>query len=211
MNDTRSNDYDEAAFDPELEADVLIGRVIDDEADDADWQRFEHLAAGEPMMWQQLALRQHDMARLSVAVHDATDDAATRDLPARRLGGLTWTLALSGWAAVLVFAFTWALVSLTDLSRQATPAINQASLPALSPEQHYERYLSAPYVLGDLQPVVLEVDSMSDGRVALRFIRRIEEVAFLDPNQTLPVDASGELTKDPSTLRSVEPEVTFPH
>ena len=66
---------------------------------------------------------------------------------------------------------------------------------------------SAPYVLGEWQPSVLEVESLSDGRVVVRFLRRIEEVAFLDPSRALPVDANGELTADLGLLRSSEPHV----
>ena len=67
-----------------------------------------------------------------------------------------------------------------------------APASTVSPEEHYQSYLSAPYVLGDMNPEVLEVQEMSDGRVAVHFVRRIEEVAFLDPQGELPVDDSGE-------------------
>ena len=56
----------------------------------------------------------------------------------------------------------------------------------------------------DLQPVVVDTELLSDGRVAVHFIRRIEEVAFLDPSQELPVNEAGELVKDPATLRDLE-------
>ena len=76
----------------------------------------------------------------------------------------------------------------------------------LTPEQHYERYREAPYVLGEWQPLVLEVEPLSDGRVAVYFIRRIEEVALLDPKD-LPLDENGQLTRDIEKLREAEPKV----
>ena len=75
---------------------------------------------------------------------------------------------------------------------------------------HYARYREAPYVIGEMQPVVMEVEPLSDGRIAVHFVRRIEEVALLDPTAQLPVDENGELTRDLTTLRESEPEVQMP-
>jgi hypothetical protein len=86
-----------------------------------------------------------------------------------------------------------------------------AAAASLSPEEHYARYRSAPYVLGEMPPEVLQVDEMTDGRVAVHFMRRIEEVAFLDPTQPLPVDENGELTRDPIRLRTSEPKLHLPN
>ncbi len=103
----------------------------------------------------------------------------------------------------LISGFAGSLVALS--TGDVNPTIIEAR--DISPEEHYRHYMSAPYVLGDMQPQVLEVEELSDGRVAVHFVRRIEEVAFLDPNRELPVDDSGELTSDPTRLRDSEPRV----
>jgi hypothetical protein len=55
-----------------------------------------------------------------------------------------------------------------------------------------------------MEPEIVEVEPLSDDRVAIRFIRRIEEVAFLDPTRPLPVEPDGTLTRDPKRLRALE-------
>ena len=196
---------DDGRIDPADEADVLIGRLIDGEASTTDRLRFDDLAAGRPSLWRRLALRQEESVILTAAVAEATHAAARRELPRRWLvpNGVSWTLALSGWAAVIIVAVSWGVVALSN--GDVNPTVIEAR--DISPEEHYRHYMSAPYVLGDMQPQVLEVEELSDGRVAVHFVRRIEEVAFLDPNRELPVDDSGELTSDPTRLRDSEPRV----
>lgn len=199
----------------ESELDVLINRVIDGEVSKADRRRFDDLAASDPDLWRRLALRQQDMALLADQVGEATVGALHTDLPHRWLlpRRLSWPLALAGWAAVLIIALSWSLSALVD--RDLSPMRGAGPIPVqnghLTAEEHLQRYLDAPYVLGDLQPTVLEVEPLSDGRVAVHFVRRIEEVAFLDPDRQLPVDEDGELTKDPIRLRESEPIVGLPN
>ncbi|MBT8484831.1 MAG: hypothetical protein HKO59_03990 [Phycisphaerales bacterium] len=196
--------------DPEAITDLLMSRIIDGEASPADHDRFEHMAAAEPTLWRQLALRQVDSVQLRDAVTDATRRAAAVDLPSRRvIPRMSWPLALSGWAAVLIALVSWGLVTMTE-QRMIEPAAEpeRASF-RFTPEEHLSQYLSAPYVLGDMAPVVVDVKPVSDGRVAVHFVRRIEEIVFLDPFAELPVDADGQLTRDPKALRDREPAVPF--
>jgi hypothetical protein len=215
MNHAPSNSPpDKSRPEEERELDVLINRMIDGEVSEADRRRFDELAASKPGLWRRLALRQQDMALLSEQVGEATAGALHTDLPHRWLlpRRLSWPLALAGWAAVLIVAMTWSLSALVDRGlspmRPGTIPVQNGQLTA---EEHLQRYLDAPYVLGDLQPAVLEVEPLSDGRVAVHFVRRIEEVAFLDPDRQLPVDEDGELTKDPIRLRESEPAVGLPN
>jgi anti-sigma factor RsiW len=214
MNDRRRPDRNDAQ-DSDLHTDILISKLVDGEATDEERQRFDHLAAAEPTLWRLLALRQQDMSVLAEEVRNATATIERTDLPQSRAwivpARLSWPLVFSGWAAVIVLAVSWAVVSLAGA--RAPRAGIEASAPAaprMTAEEHLEAYLRAPYVLGDMQPVVMEVEELSDGRVAVHFVRRIEEVAFLDPSVDLPVDEDGELTRDPRTLRQSEPEVGFP-
>jgi hypothetical protein len=202
---------DEAFFDHELEAEVLISRIIDGEASETDRARFELLATAEPDLWRQLALRQQDQTLLAEQVASATDAVDHVELrrPWLMPGRLTWVLSLSGWAALITVALSWGATALMNQqlnSREHGPALEEAST-LLSPEQHLLHYREAPYVVGDIEPEVLDVEPLSDGRVAVRFVRKFEEVAFLDPSRALPVDENGELTSDPLRLRQSEPRV----
>lgn len=187
--------------DAENEADVLIARVIDGEATETDRERFDHLAAAEPTLWRELALRQQDHGQLTEEVRAATAGADRTELPRHRFipRGVSWTLAASGWAAVLILSLSWGLIATSG--RRPAPIAKTATV---TPEEHYQNYMEAPYVLGDMHPEVLEVQEMPDGRVAVHFVRRIEEIAFLDPESDLPVDETGELTRDPVVLRQAE-------
>jgi hypothetical protein len=202
---------DDAFFEHELEADVLISRMIDGEASDTDRERFDLLSTAEPDLWRQLALRQQDQTLLAEQVATATDvvDRVALHRPWLMPGRLTWVLSLSGWAALIIVAFSWGATALMNQqlsAREHGPMLEEASAQ-LSPEQHLLYYRQAPYVVGDMEPEVLDVEPLSDGRVAVRFVRKFEEIAFLDPSRDLPVDENGELTTDPLRLRKSEPEV----
>jgi hypothetical protein len=214
MNHSSSNTpHDEARPEDVSELDLLINRIIDGEAGEDDRHRFDALARTEPDLWRRVALRQQDAILLAEQVGEATADASGADLPRRWLMArrLSWPLTLAGWAAVIIIALTWSLSALVD--RELAPR-RPGPIPVqngqLTAEEHLQRYLEAPYVLADLEPEVLEVEQLSDGRVAVRFVRRIEEIAFLDPQLQLPVDEDGTLTKDPVRLRESEPDVGLP-
>lgn len=199
----------EPGYEPGLEPDFLMNRLIDGRATDADHARFDQLAAASPGLWRELALRQGDAVALADRVEIAIADAGGVDLPRRWLvpARMTWTMALSGWAAMLILAVTWSIMAGRP---GGGPDVGGRPVAAdgarLTAEDHFREYLGAPYVLGDMQPMVVEVDQMSDGRVAVHFIRRVEEILFLDPEGDLPLDDSGELIKDLAQLREPSDE-----
>jgi hypothetical protein len=205
MNDTtNTNPQSSPVPDPELEADVLIGRIIDGEAAEQDHEDFDRLAAAEPSLWRRLAERQCDAVRLAEAVESAVGEAARTPLPRFWLvpRRLTWPLAMSGWAALVIIGLTWGLASLVRGPESAPSPVAPAA--AITPVDGYRQYVTAPFVLGELQPLVVDVEELSDGRIAVTLVRRIEEVAFLDPEGRLPINEFGELTKDIAQLRSSE-------
>jgi hypothetical protein len=197
---------------PEAEADTLIGRIIDREATPRDCEQFEHLASVDPVLWRALALRHLDMAMLSDRVSEQTDAAdrvyVRSGWPPRRT--LNLFLAVSGWAAVLVLAVWWALVVAGpgDVdpadSRVQSIAEPPAALRKLTPDEHRRLYLQADYVLGELDPILLDTEELADGRHRLRFIRRIEEYVDIDAPPSEVTDESGRLKVDPAQLRGDE-------
>ena len=68
-------------------------------------------------------------------------------------------------------------------------------------EDHFSQYLRAPYVIGEYQPTLLEVKELKDGRIVLRYLRRIGEVAVFDSASEVPISADGSLQFSPSDFR----------
>ncbi|MCP3903477.1 MAG: hypothetical protein GY715_07550 [Planctomycetes bacterium] len=216
MNDTTSTD--ELTRDPDLEVEVLIGRLIDDEHTTEDQQRFEILADAEPALWRRLAQHHLDRRALAEEVALATFSAEHTRLPRRwfALPRLTWSMALSGWAAVLIMALSWGLVTMASqrppiAMKDPAIVIQTPGLSPLSPEELLAQYLDAPWVLGEMQPVVLDVQEMTDGRIGINFMRRIEEVIFIAADEEGVLDENGELIADPATLRAKAPPAGFPN
>jgi hypothetical protein len=214
---------DDESGKPELEAEVLMTRIVDGEATDHDRERFTRLAEANPEMWRRLALRQQDMTllkarvehELSVIDQSEVPQSAVANNARMHLGpSLRWLIALSSLAAVVVISAIWFASSIHTQDSQNVqggnliPAGNSAA--ELTPDEHLRLYLQAGFVIGELPPTLLQVDEMSDGRKAARILRRIEEVIILPSDQDVPVDDQGALTKPPSELRSDEPISTNP-
>jgi hypothetical protein len=182
-------------------AQVLVGRIVDGEASSADYEAFEAMAGSTPPLWRILVQQHRDAALLARRVEQETVAACAVDVPPDGAARRGWGVALVGWAALLVAALTLWVVLPGRVSFE-TPAIVPADL---SPDDHFDRYVDAPFVLGEMQPHVLQVEEMSDGRMAIRYLRRIEEVVFVDSADDVPVNDRGNLTADPAVLRGEQP------
>ena len=214
----------------EPDVDRLIGRLVDGEASVADRERFDRLAALEPTLWKRLAetqgtdtllagqvelelagVDQIELPQPHEAAGPAASDVAAGPAASDVAAGRTSSLAWSGWAAAIVLAAVW-IVSSSIREPTRPLAENAISVgPTLSAEEHLQSYMRAPYVLGELDPMLLQADELSDGRIALRYLRRIEEVVFLDAEQPLPPAAEdGTLGVSPPELREVSPPVEAP-
>jgi anti-sigma factor RsiW len=203
MNTTKHN-----TSDPEMHVAVLIGRIVDGEATDDDLSQFAELADATPALWRELARQQRDAAMLSQTLsqqYSVSDRPRAMPKPSRSAWAVSG--AVSGWAAVLVLAVLWIVVAnnsptegneaerVQPVLRDATPQV------AATPDEQFRAYLNAPFVLGELDPIALQVDELPDGRIAVRLIRRVEEVLYLDAADDLPLDEFGQFTTDPEQLR----------
>lgn len=229
MNERHDIDPEDAAANganagPPTELDVLIGRIVDGEASPAQRQHFEALAIDEPGLWRRLALRQQDMAMLAVHVEPTLNAAEKIELPvggadgavapaAQRGGEIAaaplllsaakgpWWMAVSGWAAVVALATAWGAGLLPAGPRSPSgPGPAGIRLANLPPEEHLSEYMQAPYVMGEMPPTLLQVDEISDGRLAVSYLRRIVEVAYYNSAEEIPIDSNG-LTSSPRELR----------
>jgi hypothetical protein len=216
MDESNANNQehkpDQQLSGPELEFERLMTRIVDDEASRDDWRQFDRLADRDPLIWRRLSLRQGDMLRLGAKIDrqmhafEQVDlpNAATapsRNAPSIR-ARLPMLSAVVGWAAVFVMAVVWGTTSLRDRDRIESSGLVPASQSAerMTPDEHLHEYMKAPWVLGEMPPTLLQVDEMSDGRKALRILRRIEEVTFLDPEEPLPVKEDGSINKPLSEM-----------
>src|SRR5262245_49734401 len=124
--------------DPVLGTEVLIGRMLDAEASEADRRRFDSMAMTDPSLWKRLALSQQDQMLLTSRVERELNAVDQIDLPARGVelagtlagderdvghlrelnpspgGRVTWLAAVSGWAAVITVAALWGVMSLQN-------------------------------------------------------------------------------------------------
>ena len=200
----------------ELEFERLMTRIVDDEASLGDLRQFELIADRDPMLWKRLSLRQGDMLRLSANIDRQMHSFELMELPelhgenSRTFSTLRTRLpvlsAAVGWAAVFIMAVIWGTTTLRDADRfDRQRALPAAQSPAeISADEHMREYLRAPWVMGEMPPSLLQVDELSDGRKALRILRRIEEVTFIDPEAEIPITDDGHLSKPLSELRSAE-------
>ncbi len=197
---------------PVSESEILIGRIVDGEASPQDHIDFEKQAQAEPSLWRQLALRQQEMAALSEQIERALSPAVATELPAVTVSSRTrsWVVAFAGWAAVIILLVAWSIqarwleISSPPIKR-AVQSISQDQSATRDPDydSFLKRYLQAPYVLGELDPHILDVEELSDQRLAIRFLRRMEEVAFLQLDEKTPVDDQGYPIIDEAQLRVI--------
>ena len=187
---------DPSPSDDTAQADVLIGRIIDLEATDKDQQRFEQLATADPSLWRTLAARQQDMAVLASRVIEETAGVNSVELPAiAPATGIRWTLAYSGWAAVLVIAALWAIRP----SGTSNPAVQQTA------DEHFEEYRKAPFVQNELDPILMDTEELPDGRLKLYYMRRVEETVVIDRPLEDVVDEEDHFKIPPAELRKESP------
>ncbi len=194
-----TNNQDEISYFPEikdlspegiLEGDILIGRLLDGEATSDDRARFERLAELEPGIWRRYARGQEEARRLSAAYDHMMGTAMEVELPdiAAPRPGLRFRQlkSFSGWAAILILgaALTWTVRNGMN-SSSPDSSIGQAagilmSRPVDSEAADLQAYLNQSTVLRQLDPLVLNVEELGDGRLVIQFIRLIEEKVSMD-------------------------------
>jgi len=189
------------------EADRLITRIVDGVASDAERARFEELASRRPSLWRTLAVEQQSAGVLVRAFDRELERAERVELPvdaAAPVGRRTraaWVAAGVGWAAAIVLAVVWAM---TETGGEAPPGLTPVDLPPieqLEPDDALQRYLDAPWVRGQMQPVLLEIEHLPDGTRRVWIMRRIEEFVDVPADAELPVNERNELTEEPAELR----------
>jgi hypothetical protein len=118
-----------------------------------------------------------------------------------------WLWAFSGWAALLVVGLFWGLGQLGD-GGSRSGKVGRVSMPPveMTPDDHLREYLKAPFVTGQFPATLTYTQELSDGRLAMSFVRRIEETVIVNPDQSIDMDDSGNLNQDPAELRKMHDE-----
>jgi hypothetical protein len=182
------NDTPDTELAADLKEEVLIGRLIDGEAKPADERQFEQLASASPTLWRTLAMRQRDMQLLGSQVDQEIRGADHVELHGMSIlpHRLTWTLAMSGWAAMLVLALTWtAVVMYGNYRDQSFDPVRDGevdaippskSLADLTPQELLELYkANADWSVLELQSELLMMNTLENGDLMIRSMRRFDE------------------------------------
>jgi anti-sigma factor RsiW len=196
--------------------DVLISRVVDGEASDADWRELESLAAEDGAVMRRLAEAQSQEAALREAMAGELARAEAVELPERhaatvyqfrsRLQG--WT----GWAAAAAVALAWATAGGALRGGGETNVAGASWGAPASTEEAFERYqlmgLAEGRVLGELPLVMLRAEQREDGQTDVTYLRRVLERKTVTGVYEPGVDADGRPALLPARLETSgdEPE-----
>lgn len=182
--------------------DLLITRLIDGDATDEDWDQFRARAAGDIEPWRRLAEDQ----QVCVALREGFDAVAARalavELPGATAGSgagsnppaetqmpgraapatasISWGRYV-GWAAAVLIGLSWAGTSWRYGAGQTgprAPGDSSDTIRGVDYDQHLAQYLQAPYVLRELDPVLLSSRRTENG-LEVTFLRQIAERRYV--------------------------------
>ena len=188
--------------------DILICRIVDREASDADWSEFELLAAGDPGAWGRLAVAEREHAALSAVVDEALLAADRVDLPrvtieATHRFHARWR-AWGGWAVAALVALAWGTLQ-GVLPAAHTPGGQSAGLrfANMSPDEAFDQYLTRGIeegrVLAELPTVMIEARPTDAGdAIEITIMRRVIERARVRGAYRVATDEAGEIRVIPA-------------
>jgi len=201
-----------------LPLDILITRLADGDAADADWEEFQRRAAADHTPWKQLAEEQYVANQLRIGFERIAIRAERVELPSTSPVSATAVVATStatlhnnetrhdptpisilayaaylsrtygGWAAAAALALVWTISVALPQNNQGGHKIvtNDAetgrNVPgamsindSMTPDQYYDKYLQSPFVVKELQPLLLQTSTNADGQPVVTYMRRIIE------------------------------------
>lgn len=162
---------------------TLINDIASLHADEADFSRFEQMAAAEPVAWEQLARALRDELQMRAAVSDELDSGADAEIARalerqHRRESSPWG-ALSGWAAAAAVVVMWVFVG---RFQPQTPINGEGYVPimaSLSADEALDRYLEAGQIEGriiaELPALMVESRQTEGGRLEVFYVRQFLE------------------------------------
>ncbi len=200
--------------------DVLISRIVDGAAGDADWRELHELAESDPGVLRRLSEAQRRETALREAVGLELDRSLEAELPEAHSATVhrfrsrlqVWT----GWAAAAAVALAWATASgLLDRSPEGGNVAGVGGAMWAAPansEEALERYqlmgLAEGRVLGELPLVMIQAERRADGATDVTYLRQILERRTVTDVYEPGVDEQGRPALLPARLDALgdEPE-----
>ena len=187
---TMDNTIENAAGDTlgNVDRDLLISRVIDEQASDDDWALLRRLGDKDAAVWRDLAEAQHEHAELcralesAIAVADGVEVPIKQYIQTRFAGRIRIVATWGGWAVAAVLVI--AMIQNPSLS---DPDMNVAGIAAgprlgeVTPDQALQRYIEEGRRTGQVLEeiparVLLQVRPLADGQgVEVISLRQIIE------------------------------------
>ncbi len=207
MRDERDgidNTADDAG--PDMDREILIGRVIDGEASPADWDALRAMADRDPTLWSDLRWTQKQHELLSSVVGERTRAADHAELdraladPAPMVRRIEVAGRYGGWLAAACLVLLWSL-GINPLATTGGDAGQAAGIMPTAaqqaPDEALQGYLDAGRRAGRVidevpERVVVEARPLEDGRrVEVLYIRQILEREIVDQVYSLTQDETG--------------------
>lgn len=189
------------ALDAVNEIDVLIGRVVDAQADPADRIRLERLAQGDADVWRRLALAYQDDAALRAGLAEAlapADAVAAPIMNSRARSFWRGAAHHGGWALAAVAALAWMIFAVASL-----PAGRGGPAATPTADSLFDQYRQAGQregrFLRELPKQMIGAQPMSDGSWEVVYLRRLVEREVVQGMFTDGVDEHGQVRPIPIT------------
>ena len=195
--------------------DILINRIVDREASDADWAEVESLALQDGVLWKRLAEAQREHAVLCAGVEDALAVVDAVDLPrvnadAAHHFTMRWRV-WGGWAVAATLALVWA----TTRGLLPTPGQPGGQTAGLTPvnlttEQAFDEYMARGFeegrILAELPTVMVNARRAEDDPQAtdITMMRRVIELKRVRGAYRVGVDELGQLQLVPADPTTIE-------
>lgn len=188
---------------------ILIGRVIDGEASEAEFDELRSIAAVESSVWRDLAEAQRETAEIADAVGHSIEVADRVELPIARSESSRWgrgsLLSAGGWIAAAVLLVAWIGSGGSMVTGPGSMRIPQsaAGLVPTNAADALDRYLSLGreegQVLGEVPTgVVLERRPLPEGGgYEVIYLRQIMERTVVEDVYEIARDDAG----NPETVR----------
>ena len=183
--------------------DILISRVVDDEATGEDWAALRELAERDPAVWRDLAQAQYTSIGLASAVEAAIEVADRVEPPVHEFirAGLRWRSGAAakwgGWAAAAAVTLAWAGAGMPGRSGVSGAGLDGAIPAAGSAADAFREYLDAGKRSGQVveevpQLILVETKPVSGGQgYEVFYLRQIVERAIVQDLYGLGQDEAG--------------------
>ncbi len=146
----------------EVRQEILISRIIDGDANTAEWDELTAMAERDPRLWRTVVESIRDHQAFTRGMHAAARAADRIDALSTSAHDTRGVIARigswSGWGVAAVVALVW-VIGLGVVPAEAEP---------LTPEEHFQQYVELGQASGNVlqempEPFVLQIRSGDDG------------------------------------------------